>query len=193
MQAVGELDQDDADVARHREQHLAEALGLRVLAARELDLVEFRHAVDHRRRPAAEPRLDLGARDRRVLHHVVQQRGGQPLGVEAPFRQDARDGERMRDVRLARLAELAAVGGLGELERALDQRDVRRRQVVTEVPGEFGNLRHAGSSRFGRYRLTVGAVLWQHFDAHLAGGDLAQCDDRRLVAVGVDAAARSRR
>ena len=34
VQPVGELDQDDADVLRHREQHLAEALRLRVLARR---------------------------------------------------------------------------------------------------------------------------------------------------------------
>jgi urocanate hydratase len=32
VQPVGELDEDDADVLRHREQHLAETLGLRVLA-----------------------------------------------------------------------------------------------------------------------------------------------------------------
>jgi hypothetical protein len=42
----------------------------------------------------------------------VQQRGGEPLRVEPPLRQDARDRERMRDVRLARLAELPAVGGI---------------------------------------------------------------------------------
>ena len=70
--------------------------------------------------------LDLGLGDGGVLHHVVQERGGEPLRVEPPLRQDAGDRERMRDVRLARLAELAAVRGLGELERALDERDVRR-------------------------------------------------------------------
>ena len=32
VRAVGELDQDDADVARHREDHLAEVLGLLLLA-----------------------------------------------------------------------------------------------------------------------------------------------------------------
>ena len=46
VRAVGELDQDDAQVAHHREQHLAEALGLRLLAALELDLVELGDGVD---------------------------------------------------------------------------------------------------------------------------------------------------
>jgi hypothetical protein len=96
-------------IARHREQHLAEALGLQVLARVELDLVELGNAVDHLCHRPAERRLDLVLGDRGVLHHVVQQRRGEPLRVDPPLRQDARDGERMRDVRLARLAELAAV------------------------------------------------------------------------------------
>ena len=37
VQAVGELDQDDADVVDHRQQHLAEVLRLPLLARRELD------------------------------------------------------------------------------------------------------------------------------------------------------------
>jgi hypothetical protein len=41
------------------------------------------------------------------------------------------------DVRLARFAELAAMRGLGELERARDERDVRRGQVVPQVLGEL--------------------------------------------------------
>ena len=158
VQAVGELDQDDADVARHREQHLAEALRLHVLARVELDLVELGDAVDHVGDRLAERRLDLVLGDGGVLHHVVQQRGGEALRVEAPLRQDARDRERVRDVGLARLAELAAVGGLGELERALDERDVRRRQVMAQVSGELGDFRHAWapSARSRRRVVSVG-------------------------------------
>ncbi len=77
----------------------------------------------------------------------MEQRRGEAFGVEAPLREDARDRERMRDVRLAGLAELAAMGGLGEVERALDERDIRRRQVMAEVPGELGDLRHATTAR----------------------------------------------
>jgi hypothetical protein len=35
---------------------------------------------------------------------------------------------------------------LGKRERALDERDVRRWQIVTEMSGEFGDFRHARSS-----------------------------------------------
>jgi len=75
VQTISELDQDDADVARHREQHLAEALGLRFFARRELDLVELRNAVDHFGDRTSELGFELAARDGGVLHHVVQQRG----------------------------------------------------------------------------------------------------------------------
>ena len=44
---------------------------------------------------------------------------------------------------LAGLAELAAVGRIRELERALDERDVRPRQVIAEVSGELRYFRHA--------------------------------------------------
>ena len=50
VRAVGELDQDDADVARHREEHLAEVLRLLLLAAGEVDLADLGDAVDQRRR-----------------------------------------------------------------------------------------------------------------------------------------------
>src|SRR5215470_18070791 len=59
------------------------------------------------------------------------------FGIEPPLRQDAGDRQRMRDVRLARLPELSAMRGLGEFERALDERDVRLRQIVDQMSGEF--------------------------------------------------------
>jgi hypothetical protein len=46
VQPVGQLDEDHAHVARHRQQHLAEVFGLRVLDRLELDLVELGDAVD---------------------------------------------------------------------------------------------------------------------------------------------------
>ena len=115
VQAVGELDQDDAHVARHREQHLAEVLGLRLLVRLELDLVELGDAVDELGDRLAEVAGDLGLGDRGVFGHVVQQRRGQRLRVEVPLREDVGDGERVRDVGLAGLAELPFVRGLAEV------------------------------------------------------------------------------
>ena len=69
-----------------------------------------------------------------VLDHVVQQRGHERLGVELPVGADLGDRERMRDVRLARLADLAEVRRVGEAEGPLDLLDLVGREVFGE-PG----------------------------------------------------------
>jgi hypothetical protein len=46
VQAVGQLDQDDAHVARHGQQHLAEVLRLRLDLALEFDFLQLGQAVD---------------------------------------------------------------------------------------------------------------------------------------------------
>ena len=81
VRAVGELDEDDPQVLRHREQHLAEALGLRLRGAVELQVVDLADAVDQQRDVVAEPLLDLRQGARSVFYDVVQQRGLDGPGV----------------------------------------------------------------------------------------------------------------
>src|SRR3546814_19566705 len=69
-----ELDQDHAQVARHRQQHLVEALGRRLLAVLELELVELGDAVDQFGHGLAEFGGELGPIERPVLDAVVQDR-----------------------------------------------------------------------------------------------------------------------
>ena len=110
VQAVGELDEDDAQVARHRQQHLAEVLGL-------LRLAGCRSAARRAwSRPRPAPRTSRPKRfstsasgDRRVLDHVVQQRGAGQRRVEPGLEQveqDAAHRHRVGDVGLARGAAL---------------------------------------------------------------------------------------
>ena len=54
VQPVGQLDEDDAHVAHHRQQHLAHVFGLTVFAVRELDLVDLGDAFDDVRHLLAE-------------------------------------------------------------------------------------------------------------------------------------------
>ena len=82
VRSVGELDHDDAYVAHHREQHLAEALGLRLLAALELDLIELADPVDELGYFLAEPPVDLLLERGRVLDHVVEDGRDQRLRIE---------------------------------------------------------------------------------------------------------------
>ena len=110
VQPVGQLDDDDAHVLRHGEQHLAHILRLLLLAGGEADLAQLGHALHEQRHARAEPLLDLLGRDVGVLHHVVQQRGLDAFAVHAEVDQDDRDGDRVGDIRLPRHAALALVG-----------------------------------------------------------------------------------
>ena len=101
VRAVGELDHDDADVAHHRQQHLAEALGLRLGAAAELDLIELGDAVDQLGDVGAEALGDLVLRRRRVFDDVVQDRRDDRRRIQVQVGEDVGDRDRMRDVGLA--------------------------------------------------------------------------------------------
>ena len=67
--------------------------------------------------------------------------------VELPFGQDLRDRDGMRDVRLAALAELAEVGGVGEAERFLDLLDVCGGQVALEPISQLAEADDLGGAR----------------------------------------------
>ena len=73
VQAVGQLHHDDADVVHHRQQHLADALGLALLGGEEIELGQLGDAVHAARHFVAELLADLLDGDAGVLDHVVQQ------------------------------------------------------------------------------------------------------------------------
>ncbi len=142
MKTVGELDEDDANIARHREQHLAEVLGLGVLESVELDLVELRHAVDELGYGIAEVPRDLGLGDFGIFGYVVKQSCGKRLRIEVPLREDVGDGERVRNVGLTGLPELPFVGRFAEVVSGFELSKILR----FEIPGPFleqrGSLSH---------------------------------------------------
>ena len=110
VEPVGELDQDHADVLRHRDDQLPVVLGLGVLAALELDPGQLRDALDEVGDLVAELVLDLLGLVLGVLDDVVEERGGDRLLVELELGEDLRDAERVVDELLARAALLPLVG-----------------------------------------------------------------------------------
>ena len=117
VQAVGNLDEDDADIVVHRQQQLLEVLGLRrgavtEDAARNLgqpvhDLCDFR----------AEQVLDVLYRIVRVFHHIMQQGRADGSRSQADFHaSDAGHGDGMQDIRFARASAHAFVRLSGEIE-----------------------------------------------------------------------------
>jgi hypothetical protein len=122
VQPVGELDHQDAGVAGHGDDHLADGLGLR--RAAELHLVQLGDAVDEPGDLVTEVALEVDEGVVGVLDGVVEERGDERDGVHAQLTEDGGDGERVGDVRVAGLAPLAAVGLLGDVVGALQQPEV---------------------------------------------------------------------
>ena len=132
VQAVCELDHDDADVLRHREEHLAIVLELLLLARLVLDLAELRHAVDEHGDFLAEHLLDLLVRIDGVLDDIVQERRADRHVIDVQLREDLSDMQGMDDVFLTRDALLPLVRGIRQLIGALDQADVRLRLIALD-------------------------------------------------------------
>ncbi len=98
MQAVGELDEQDADVARDGDQELAEVLGLLRLLGDEVEALDLGQAVDEGADLGAEQLIDFGARGVRILDDVVQESGDDGRVVELELGQNRGDFERMRKI-----------------------------------------------------------------------------------------------
>src|SRR5208282_1978619 len=73
VEAVSELDEDDADVGDHGQQHLADVLGLAVFAIGELDFVDLGDALDDVGDLIPEAGFDLFAGGGRVFDGVVEE------------------------------------------------------------------------------------------------------------------------
>ena len=109
VQPVGELDQQHADVVAQREQELAQILGRALILRLGLDLAQLGHAVDQPGDILAEQFLDFLGRRERILDRVVEDRGGDGLGVELEVGEDPGDFDRMRKIGIARGAHLRPV------------------------------------------------------------------------------------
>ncbi len=135
VQAVRELDEDDADILRDREQQLAVILDLALLAALEGERADLGDAVHDLRHLRAELALDVGHRHGGVLHHVVDEAAGDRHGVEMQLGEDLRDLHAVHDVRLARGALLPVVRRFAEPIGAREQIGIEpREQLGVEVP-----------------------------------------------------------
>ena len=96
VKAVGELDDEHANVARHRDHHLAHGFGSGCLAVR--DAIELGDAIDEIGHLIAEVLAQLLEGIAGVLDRVVQERSRQGRSRHAELGQDRRHGERVRDV-----------------------------------------------------------------------------------------------
>ncbi len=121
VQAVGELDDDHADVLGHRDQHLAQVLGLLYFARGIRDAAELRDAVGQLGDLVPEFFPDLLQADGGVLHNVVQKPGGHRLRIHAELHEDAGHRDGVRNIRRAGKPFLAPVGAFRKAVGAPDE------------------------------------------------------------------------
>ena len=149
VQAVGELHQQHADVGRHGEYQLAQVLGLLGALGLDFQPAELGDAIDQARDVFAEHARDLVTRGVGVLDRVVQQAGDDRRGVELHLGQDAGHFDGMREIRIARRTQLAAVLlqaiDIGTVERVL----VRFRIVGLYTFNEFELTDHGNRPLYG--------------------------------------------
>ena len=124
VEAVGQLDYQDAEVLGERNQHLPHAGRLLLLPGVEVEQLQLGHAVHDQPDLRAEVPLQVLEADGCVLHGIVEE-GGHHRGVVEPLAGD--DGchrHRMVDVRLAGLAGLPGMCSQGHLVCPLYERRV---------------------------------------------------------------------
>ena len=132
VQAVGQLDQHDAHVVDHGQEHLAQALrsgvGLRSLSVlhltQQVDLAQFGDAIYQGCNLVTELLTYLVKAELGVFHHVVQQPGHDRLAIEPQVCQALCHRQRMLDVGLARGARLPLVRTRGKRVRTRHLADV---------------------------------------------------------------------
>ena len=116
VQAVGQLDDEDAKVLGHGDQHLAHRGRLLGLLRVELDSLELGDAIDNGGNLGTEFTFDIGHRDLGVFDRVVKECGGHGRLVEADVGHDLGHGDRVVDVALTAFASLLGVGETSDFE-----------------------------------------------------------------------------
>ena len=156
MEAIGELDQDDADVIHHRQQHLAEVLGLPFLARGEPNRADLGHPFHDMGHFRAEELADAVDGGQRVFDNVVQQPGRDRHRIELHVCQKVRNGKWMNQIGLTRVANLAAVLEGGKHVGPAEQLDVGIRAVSADFFQQIFEANH--ENRCLTCRLWGGAV-----------------------------------
>ena len=107
VQAVGQLDDHDADVLRHCKQNLHDVFSLLLLLGKGRHLGQLCDAVHEHGNVMAEALLHILSGRGGVLDNIVQQRRAERIRIHSELQQDIRNGYRMNDIRLAGRADLS--------------------------------------------------------------------------------------
>ena len=165
MQAVGELDDDDADVLGHGEEHLAQREGLLLVHAVDFDVGELGHAIDELGHRIAKQAGNIGKRGLGILDGIVQQRGAHHVAVHLEVGQNDSYLDGMVNVHLARTALLVAVLLGGKAVGLLHLREVLLIHIF-----EAQALQLVVAVRHNLGRQLIGMLIVLHLRKRLEGG-----------------------
>ena len=155
VQAVGKLDQDDADVVDHRQHHLAQVFGLLLFAGGEVNFADFGDALDDVGDLLAEFLADVDDGDRGVLDRVVQKAGCDGDRVHLHFGEHERNFQWMYQVGLTGGSGLAFVMLEGVIVGFLDNGEIVLRTVLLHPLhqiAELGQREGSGSDLLAQAR-----------------------------------------
>ena len=165
MQAVGKLNDNDADVLGHGEEHLAQREGLLLVHAVDFDVGELGHAIDELGYRIAKQAGHIGKRGLGILDGIVQQRGAHHIAVHLEIGQNDGHLDGMVNVHLARAALLVAVllGG-----KAIGLLHLREVLLIHIFEAQALQLVVAVRHNLGRQLISMLIVL--HLRERLEGG-----------------------
>ena len=187
VQPIRELDQDHADVFRHREQHLPEVLRLVLRTTRELDLADLGETCDEVPDFLSKLIAQLLLGGQRVLDGVVQESGRDRDRIQAHLRQDLRDRERVGQVGLARQAHLALVN-LRRVDVApLQEARVNAREVLLDSLFDLADSRHSGTGYAASSSHPKSMSLWSGSTLSRSNRQAAMMCTKSLTACSMSA------
>ena len=143
VQPVGELDQQHAHVLGHRQQELAQVLGLGRFLGDEIEPRYLGQSVDESGDLVPEFFLDLGLGCLGILNDIVKQGGGDGSAVELHLGENGGDFERMVEIGLTRRAFLAAMRLHGIDIGAVEQILIRAGVIGHDPLNQFELPHHA--------------------------------------------------
>ena len=161
VKAIRQLDEDDAHVVHHRQQHLPEVLRLPLLARRKWNRAYLRDPFDDVGDLGTEESAHVLDGGQRVFDDVVQQARRDRHVVEMHLGDEVRNLQRMRDVLLSGPPDLARVLQGRELVGPMQQIRIRVRVVRADRAEQIVEAEHGkppsehddtGSTRGGQER-----------------------------------------
>ena len=165
VQTVGKLNDNDADVLGHGEEHLAQRKRLLLVHAVDFDVGELGHAIDELGHRIAKQAGNIGKRGLGILDGIVQQRGAHHIAVHLEIGQDDGHLDGMVDVHLTRPPLLVAVLLGGKAVGLLHLREV----VLIHI-FEAQALQLVVAVRHNLGRQLIGMLIVLHLRKRLEGG-----------------------